>query len=283
VERRQATLAAPAEAEGRGLHTGKAVAVRILPAPAGHGRVFWRADLAAPVPVPARVAWVVDCTRATTLGREGQRVGTVEHLLAALAAARIDNARIEVDGPEIPALDGSAAGWVEALDAAGRKEQDARCRPVVVEAPVEVAAGSRRARLVPAPRTAWEVWVDFDHPLLADRRHAGVLTPAGFRRDLAWARSFAFRSEVDALRAAGLGLGGDLGNVVVLDGAGALNPGGLRHPDEPLRHKVLDLLGDLALLDAPLRGRAEVHLPGHAIHVALLGALLAGRSPEEGS
>ncbi len=282
MERRQATLAAPVGVEGRGLHTGRAVAVRLIPAPAGHGRVFLRADLPAPVPVPARVDAVVDSVRATTLGREGQRVATVEHLLAALAAERIDNARIEVDGPELPALDGSAATWLALIDAAGRREQDARCRPLVPEAPIEVADGPRRARLVPAPGTAWDVRVEYDHPLLRGRRHAGTLTPAAFRRDIAWARTFAFRAEVEALRAAGLGRGGDLDTVVVLDGEGVLNPGGLRHPDEPLRHKVLDLLGDLALLDAPLRARAEVHLPGHALHVALLRALLARLGGQEG-
>ncbi|MBN1336574.1 MAG: UDP-3-O-[3-hydroxymyristoyl] N-acetylglucosamine deacetylase [Deltaproteobacteria bacterium] len=281
MARYQATLAGIVGVEGRGLHSGRTVAVRLLPAPAGHGRVFRRVDLPEPVPIPARVSSVVDSRRATTLGVDGQRVSTVEHLLAALAAAHIDNVLVEVDGPEVPALDGSAALWLSALDAAGRSVQQARCCPVVVDAPVLVSQGSRRACLLPAPRMSWDVRVNFDHPLLHDRRHRGTLTPAGFRRHLAWARTFVFRSEVDALRAAGLGQGGDLDVVVVLDGDGVLNPGGLRHPDEPLRHKVVDLLGDLALLDAPLEARAEVYLPGHALHVALLHALLARRTRVE--
>ncbi len=271
------TLARPASFAGVGLHSGVEARLRVEPAPAGQGLVFVRADLPGAPRVPVAVEAVVDTRLATTLGRNGVRVGTVEHLLAALLGAGVDDATLVLHGPEVPALDGSAAGFARAFAEAGLLARDAPRPPLRLPAPIELREGARRARLLPADRLEIDVRIDFPAPVGA-QRCAFALEPGAFSRELAWARTFGFLRDVEALRRMGLAKGGSLDNAVVFTEDGPLNEGGLRAPDEPARHKALDLLGDLALLGRPLLARVEVERPGHGFTAALARAVLAARA-----
>ena len=277
--RPQASLARPVPLQGRGLHSGEQVRLLIEPAPAQHGLVFLRRDLPAPQPIPARADCVVDTRLATTLGRGDQRVATVEHLLAAMSAVELDNALVVVWGPELPAFDGSALPWVKALMSGGRVQQGAGRAPIAPVAPLELRRGSSWARVLPASRLSLRATIRFPHPQLLSRTldyHPG---PQAFQSQLAWARTFALEDQVVAMRSQGLARGGSLHNAVVLDGRGVLNPSGLRGTDEPLRHKLVDLRGDLSLLGAPLQARIEVQQPGHGFNLALVRAILRAQTP----
>ena len=271
---RQATIASPVEAAGTGLHSGRPARVVLRPAEVGHGLVFYRMDLPGQPPVPARFQNVVSTTLATTLGLDGATVATIEHLVAALSASRLDNVRIEVFGPELPIMDGSSQPWMALLAAAGHREQDAPAPQVIILRPVEVRRGDRIARLLPGEHLHIAATIDFDHPLIGRQSMETPLSNGEFGRELAWARTFGFAAQVEAMHGAGLGLGGSLENAVIYGEEGVLNPEGLRSPDEPVRHKLLDIVGDLGLLGARLRGRLEATRPGHAITLALLEALL---------
>jgi UDP-3-O-[3-hydroxymyristoyl] N-acetylglucosamine deacetylase len=272
--RTQATLAAALTVQGPGLHSGESTRLSLEPAPPGHGIVFLRADLEDPVPIPALLRWAVPSQLATDLEREGQRVRTVEHLLAALTALGFDNLLVRCWGPEVPVLDGSARPWVRLLLQARRRHQGEPSRGFALREPLEIMEGPRRARCVPAPGLFLDVAIDFPHPLLRQRRMAVELGSREFEREISWARTFALQDQAEAMRAAGLARGGTLDNAVVLGPAGVLNPGGLRGVDEPLRHKLLDLVGDLALLGGPLQARIRVEQPGHAFNRELVQALL---------
>lgn len=256
------TLASATVRRGVGLHGGAACAVRLAPAPEGHGRVF-RVDGR---DIPARSAHVVDTRGCTTLGRDGRRVRVVEHLLAALEAHGVDDVLLEVEGDEIPALDGSAAGWSAALHAAGLVACGTRPGREL-RAPVRVTRGESWATATPADRLTLSVSIDFPHPAIGRARWEGDAWAT-----LLDARTFGFLAEREALAAAGLARGADVGNTLVFDDAGPLH-GPLRGHDEPVRHKALDLLGDLALLGGPLRARVRVHKGGHALHRALVDAV----------
>ncbi len=211
---------------------------------------------------------------ATSVGRGEARVGTVEHLLAALYGLGIDNARIEIEGPELPVMDGSAAPFVYLLRSAGSFAQRAPRRLMRVRRPVEWREGEALARVEPARDLRISYAVDFDHPAIRRQElQLSSLAPADFERELAAARTFGFLRDVEALRAEGLARGSSLDNTVVLDAERVLNPDGLRWPDEFVRHKALDLLGDLALLGLRLAGHVQVERGGHAAHRGLLEAL----------
>ena len=271
---RQKTLAETVCCSGRGLHSGAQVRLTLQPAPAGSGVVFVRTDLGGRE-ILAQPSSVKSIYRATTLGRGGDRVSTVEHLLAALYALAVDNVRVELDGPEVPVLDGSAAPFVEILQSAGLTEQSApRARLRVLKA-FELVDGKCRIAIAPACDLEIRYAIDFEHPVIRRQElHLGPLTAACFEREIAWARTFGFLDEVAALREAGLALGGDLDNTVVLSDDRVITPDGTRSPDEFVRHKVLDLLGDLALLGARLEGAIEVERGGHSMHQRLVQALL---------
>lgn len=262
---------------GVGLHSGAPTRVELRPSAPGSGRRF---TFSGGGGLAARLEAVEDTQFATTLASPGpdgasQRVRTVEHLLAALVGQGLDDVEIAVEGGEIPALDGSAGPWVELLGEAGAAASAVPRQVMVVEAPVEVRLGGRWARLSPAPCLCLDLRVDYDHVAIGTQ-HIRVAFdgPEVFSREIAWARTFGFLRDVDALRAAGLARGASLENVVVYGSDGVLNPGGLRASDEPVRHKALDLLGDLALLGCPLRGQLETDLPGHTLSRALMEALL---------
>jgi len=271
----QATHARGVETHGVGLHTGALVNVRIVPAPAGAGVLFARTDLPGSPAVPAHCTWVADTRMATTLARGRARVSTGEHLLAALMAMGLDNARIEVDGPEIPILDGSALQWVELLEGAGRLDQEAKPLELIVKRRVEVINGDRQVRLVPSDHLEIDATIAFPHPAIGEQTLALVLDAQTFKDEVCWARTFGFLEHVELLRSRGLARGGDLDNALVYDRDGVINPGGARALDEPVRHKVLDLVGDVALLGGRLRGRLEALRPGHGMTLALMKALLA--------
>ena len=272
---RQRTIAEKISCTGIGLHSGAPVQLTLHPGRLGTGIVFVRSDGARTIEIPARADQVGSTRLATTLGANGAGVGTVEHVLAALYGLGIDNIRIELDGPEVPVMDGSAASFVFLIRAAGIFEQRGARRVLRVKRPLEVRDGERVARIEPARSFRITYQIDFQHPAIGRQSLSGFeLREGSFERELCRARTFGFLHEVQALWRAGLGRGGSLDNTIVLDQRRVLNPEGLRMPDEFVRHKALDLLGDFALLGMPLEGHVRVVRGGHALHQKLMRALL---------
>jgi UDP-3-O-[3-hydroxymyristoyl] N-acetylglucosamine deacetylase len=279
----QSTLKTSIDCVGIGLHSGRRVQMALRPAAANHGIVFRRTDLGRDI--PARFDLVADTRLATVLGDPADpsvRVGTVEHLMAALSGCGIDNVLIEVDGPEVPVLDGSAAHLVFLIDCAGIETQEAPRRTIEVRRPVRVSDRNAFAELRPARPSRdglhLAMSIVFSAPAIGRQELSVQLTPESFRRELSRARTFALAEDIDRLRAAGMAQGGSLDNAVVVDAARVLNPGGLRMEDEFVRHKLLDAVGDLALAGAPLRGSFAAHRSGHGLNNRLLRALLADAS-----
>jgi UDP-3-O-[3-hydroxymyristoyl] N-acetylglucosamine deacetylase len=272
----QRTIARPAACSGSGLHTGAAVRLRLLPAPEGAGIAFVRECGGRRVEIPARPECVASTTRATTLERGGVSVATVEHLLAACFGLGVDNLRAEVEGPELPAFDGSAAPFVELLLGAGLREQASPRRVLGLARALEVREGERWIRAEPSSDFSVDYTIDYAHPAVGRQRLViDGDDPERFARELAPARTFGFLAELPGLLAADLARGGSLASAIVFDGERVLNPEGLRFPDELVRHKVLDLLGDLALLGARPCARVRAERAGHGLHRALVAALRA--------
>ena len=271
----QNTLATPATFTGLGLHTGQPVRMTVRPAPADHGIWFRRTDLHGRPLIPAR--WdAVTPSRLCTLVEDGAAsVSTIEHVMAALAGSAVHNALIDIDGPEVPILDGSAAPFVAGFLKAGIEEQDAPVRAIRVLKPVEVREGAAVARLEPADMLEIDFRIDFAEAAIGAQSRRLNMANGAFVRELSDSRTFCRQSEVDAMRANGLALGGTLENAVVFDGDRVLSPGGLRHADEPVRHKMLDAVGDLALAGGPILGRYTGERAGHALTNRLLRALFA--------
>ncbi|MGH9390085.1 MAG: UDP-3-O-acyl-N-acetylglucosamine deacetylase [Vicinamibacteria bacterium] len=274
----QTTLASEVEIEGLGLHSGRPVRLRFRPAAADSGLVFVRTDANPSLRIQASVFYVVDTRRATALGRRGVRVCTVEHALSALYALEIDNAEIECDAEELPILDGSAAPYVSILRSAGTRELRRPRRFLTIRRPVEVRDGNRWARLLPSDELSVTYTLEYEHPLLRRQtcsfKFLPGLGPMEYEREIAPARTFGFLHEVEGLLARGLALGGSLANTVIIAERGVVNDDGLRFEDEFARHKVLDVIGDLALTGLPLRGRFEAERSGHTLHVRLIRELL---------
>lgn len=269
------TLARAVTVEGIGLHSGRPCRVTVHPTDRPTGLAFHHVP--SRVDIPARADLTGDLRLATTLVKDGVRLQTVEHLLSALSGLDIHHARIETDGEELPILDGSAAPWVEALDAAGFKSLRGPRRWIQVLRTVEVRDGSRWIRISPHAGLRIRYTIDFSHPAIGRQTREMTLTPDKFRREVGRARTFCLEQEVTQMRAMGLALGGSLDNALVFGPRGPLNEV-LRYEDEAVRHKILDLVGDLALLGAPVHGFVEVHAGGHALHIALAKALLADPS-----
>jgi UDP-3-O-[3-hydroxymyristoyl] N-acetylglucosamine deacetylase len=276
----QHTLKAPIGCVGIGLHSGQRIGLTLHPAEPGHGIVFRRTDLGRDI--PARFDRVVDTRLATVLADESwasARVSTVEHLMAALAGASVDNALIELDGPEVPVLDGSAAPFVFLLDCAGIVEQAAPRGNIQIRRPVRVSDGEAFAELRPGgPGLEMALSIDFAAPAIGRQALSLRLSSDTFRHELSRARTFTLMEEVQHLRAAGLAQGGSLDNAIVVDQARILNPAGLRMPDEFARHKLLDVVGDLALAGAPISGRFIAHRPSHTLNNRLLRTLFVDAS-----
>jgi len=278
---RQRSFKQRASLEGVGLHSGRKVRLTLAPAPADAGICFVRSDVSPPVEIPAAVEYVVDTRLNTSLGIGAVRIGTVEHVLAALVGCGIDNARIEVEGPEVPILDGSCAPFVQLIDEAGVRELRANRRFLLVREPVVVQEGDKRARLDPARRFSLSYTIDFAHPLISDQTLRLELTERAFHREIARARTFGFKRDVERMHRAGLALGGSLDNAVVVDDFHILNPDGLRYPDEFVRHKILDAIGDLALLGMPVIGHFAAVKSGHALNHQLVSKVLASKDSFE--
>lgn len=273
----QRTLKRPTSCEGVGLHSGAKVTLRLMPAPADHGIVFVRVDLPGKPIIPAKANCVVSTALATTLGKGSARVGTVEHLLSALAGLGIDNARLELDGPEVPIMDGSAAPFAFLIQAAGIEEQPAPKRFIRIRKRVDVAEGDKWARLDPFNGYKLSFSIVFDHPVIEKSNQSVTVDFAqtSYLKEIARARTFGFMQDVEQLREDGLALGGGLDNAVVLDEYRVLNSEGLRFGDEFIRHKVLDAIGDLYLLGNPLLGAFSAHKSGHALNNRLLRELIS--------
>jgi UDP-3-O-[3-hydroxymyristoyl] N-acetylglucosamine deacetylase len=269
---RQRSFRQRASLEGVGLHSGARVRLTLAPAPADSGIVFVRDG----VEIPALAEFVVDTTMNTSLGRGGIRIGTVEHLLAALAGCGIDNARVEVEGPEIPIMDGSSEPFVQLVRHAGIHELRQSRRFLLVRKAVTVTDGDKLARLSPARgKFSISYTIDFRHPLISDQSYRVEMNERAFQRDIARARTFGFKRDVERLHKMGLARGGSLDNAVVVDDFNILNPDGLRFPDEFVRHKILDALGDLSLIGMPILGQLTAVKSGHALNHQLVRRILA--------
>jgi UDP-3-O-[3-hydroxymyristoyl] N-acetylglucosamine deacetylase len=277
---KQTTLGAAVEASGIGLHTAVPVQLRLLPAPPDTGYVFIRTDLGG-FEIPASVEWVAHCSYATTLMRTGVMLSTVEHLLAALRGGGVDNVYIEVDNLEIPIMDGSAEAFTDMIERAGVIEQSLARKALMVQETVSIEQGDRRIQIEPADSYEIDCLIDFRHPLIGTQHFRVDVTNGNFGREIAAARTFGFTEEIEALRRANLIQGGSLDNAIVLTRDGMLNETSLRFADEFVRHKILDIIGDLALLGMPIMGRVTAHKSGHILHAALMTKLLRQRSAWE--
>jgi UDP-3-O-[3-hydroxymyristoyl] N-acetylglucosamine deacetylase len=251
----------------------------LYPAAANSGIVFVRTDLAHPVEIPAQAWSVASTAYATTLGCGDATIGTVEHLLAAIYSLGIDNVRIEVDGPEVPVMDGSSASFVFLIRAAGVYGQPSQRRRMRIRKPIEIRDGDRSIRIDPGRSLRVSYSVDYTHPAIGRQTLKGfTLSGRSFEREICRARTFGFLHEVEALWRNGLARGGNLDNTVVMDESRVLNRDGLRWADEFVRHKILDLIGDLALIGMPIEGHIVVERGGHALHQQLVTEIL--KTPE---
>lgn len=270
----QRTLERPVRVEGIGLHTGQPAVMTLKPASANSGIAFRRVDLPGTPVIPARPDFVTDTQFATTLGNDGASVKTVEHLMSAFAGLGLDNVQVDIAGPEVPILDGSAAPFVERIKDAGIRRQFAPKTFLKIRQPITVELGTRSLCIVPSQKLKVIYTMCFDHPILGEQTAAMEITREGYARDLAPSRTFGFVRDLDLLARLGLARGGSVENAVVVGEDGILN-GPLRFPDELVRHKILDLLGDLFLLGKPLVGTIIAHGAGHQLHVMMVRRIQA--------
>jgi UDP-3-O-[3-hydroxymyristoyl] N-acetylglucosamine deacetylase len=278
---KQTTIAATVEASGLGLHTAVPVRLRLRPAPPDAGYIFVRTDLD-DFEIPASVELIAHCSYATTLMRTGVMLSTVEHLLSALRGLGVDNVYAEVDNLELPIMDGSADDFAAMILRAGITEQPAARRALRVRRAVAVEQGNRRVSVEPHEGFEIDCTIDFKHPLIGvQHMRFDALDPESFLREISPARTFGFTEEIEALRRANLIRGGSLDNAIVLTPDGMLNETPLRRADEFVRHKILDIIGDLALLGMPLVGLVRAERSGHLLHAALMSKLLRDESAWE--
>ena len=269
----QTTIRKRVKISGVGLHTGVEVNLELRPAPENTGYIFVRTDLDN-FELPASVEYVSHCSYATTLMRRGVVLSTCEHLLSALRGSSIDNVFIDLDNIEIPILDGSSEDWVELIGNAGVKELNAPRRVLRVLERVEVNEDGRRMSIEPSTRFEIECIIDFPHPFIQRQAFHFIMENGSFGKQIASARTFGFTHEIEMLRKANLALGGSLDNAIVLTAEGMLNETPLRFDDEFVRHKILDIIGDVALLGMPVQAKITAEKSGHAVHAALMSKLL---------
>lgn len=272
---KQKTTAEAVTISGIGVHSGKPVTLCIKPAPANSGIRFVRTDLPGMPGIETRPEAVHSAAQATVLGGEGFTIATTEHCLAALAGFEIDNAVVEVDGGELPIGDGSAQPYIDALEKAGSEEQDAAREFIVITERIFYGDGDTFAALTPYDGLRISCSIAFSHRRIGDQSLTLDVNPTTFRREIGPARTFGFLKDRERAKALGIGLGASLDNTVVLDDAGVLNVGGLRFPDEFVRHKMLDAMGDLAVLGRPVRGHLEARRSGHELMQGLVKKIAA--------
>lgn len=280
---KQRTIAAPVKTVGIGLHTGRKVSLRLIPAPADTGIIFRRIDLSEPKDIKADAHAVTDTRLATVLQNGDTRVSTVEHLLSGCAGLGIDNLIIELDCEEIPIMDGSAASFLFLIESAGLEVQDSPRKFIVIKKPIEVRDSIKLARLEPFNGFKLDFTIDFKHPAVdkTGQRHVIDFADSAYAREIGRARTFGFAHEVEALREMGLARGGSLDNAIVLDEHRILNNEELRYDDEFVRHKILDAIGDLYLAGHPIVGAYIAEKSGHAMNNALLRSMFADPSSFE--
>ena len=269
----QTTISREISTAGVGLHTGVEVNLKLRPAPENTGYVFVRTDLDN-FEIPASAEYISHCSYATTLMRRGVVLSTCEHLLSALRGSGVDNCFIELDNIEIPIMDGSSEDFLELIKSAGVSEQDAPRRHFRVLKKVSLDHDGRRMSIEPSDKYEIECIIDFAHPFINKQSLHFVFENGSFGREIASARTFGFTAEIEMLRKANLALGGSLDNAIVLTPDGMLNQTPLRFDDEFVRHKILDIIGDFALLGMPVLGRITAEKSGHAVHAALMSKLL---------
>lgn len=278
---RQTTLARPATLTGVGVHSGKPATIVVHPAESDRGIVFVRTDVSDEVEIPALWSAVTATELCTIVGVGDLTVATVEHLMAAIRAVGLDNAVVEIDGPEMPILDGCSAAFIAAFDEAGLVAQKAVRRAIRVLRPVRIENGDAWAELVPFDGQRFDVTIDFRTPLIGRQSYVLDLAPGTFRREIARARTFGFMKDVERLWAMGFALGSSLDNSVAIGDDRILNPEGLRWVDEFVRHKTLDAVGDLALAGRPIIGAYRSYKGGHKMNWLMLKALFADESAYE--
>jgi UDP-3-O-[3-hydroxymyristoyl] N-acetylglucosamine deacetylase len=290
VDFRQRTLRDEVSCTGIGLHSGQRIQLTIKPSPPDTGITFFRKDVPGRPAIKAQSENVIDTNLSTTIGVNGYRVSTIEHLMAAFFGLGIDNARVELDGPEVPIMDGSCAPFVFLLKSVGIKEQRNPKRFLVVKKGFEVSEGGRSVSLRPSTELKISYTIDFHHPLLRDQSYELCFSGKDFVNEISRARTFGFLKDIQTLWENGLALGGSLDNAIVIDDFRILNDDGLRYKDEFVRHKILDFIGDLAILGCPVIGHFVVEKSGHSLNQMMLKQLVdnqklwesvAFRNPQE--
>ena len=270
---KQTTIASAVKTKGVGLHTGVEVNLKLRPAPENTGYIFVRTDLDN-FEIPASVEYISHCSYATTLMRRGVVLSTCEHLLSALRGSGVDNCFIDLDSIELPILDGSSEDWVELIENAGVKQLKSPKRTLKILKKVKFEEDGRRMSIEPSDRFEIECVIDFSHPMVERQTFHFVMDNGSYGEQIASARTFGFTHEIEMLRKANLAQGGSLENAIVLTEDGMLNEEPLRYRDEFVRHKILDIIGDLALLGMPVHGKIKAERSGHAVHAALMSKLL---------
>jgi len=269
----QTTISQTVSVSGTGLHTGAPVNLGLKPAPENTGYIFVRTDLDN-FEIPASVEYISHCSYATTLLRKGVVLSTCEHMLSALRGSGVDNCFIEIDNIELPIMDGSSEDFIELIERAGVVEQGAPRRYFRVLEQVKIKEGDRKMSIEPSEKFEIECVIDFNHPFINRQGLHYIAENGSFRREIASARTFGFTQEIEILRKANLALGGSLDNAIVLTPDGMLNETPLRFDDEFVRHKILDIIGDLALLGMPIQGKVTAEKSGHSVHAQLMSKLL---------
>lgn len=273
----ETTIQRPVEASGVGLHHGVPVKIRLLPAPPGTGIVFRRVDLDG-FEIPASWKYVQRVSYATSLMRQGVLISTTEHLLSVFYSMGIGNVYIEIDNLEVPILDGSGQPFVELIRQAGIRTSRRKIRYLRILRTVELEGNGKRIRIEPAGGFFLSCDIFFPHPLVGPQRLEMEVSADNYAREIAPARTFGFAQELDQMRNMGLIRGATLDSAICFEPDRVMNPGGLRFPDEPCRHKALDLIGDLALIGRPLLGHVTAERAGHAMHVALVAKIMSDAS-----
>lgn len=276
---KQRTIKNKVELTGIGLHKGVPVKLELEPLEANSGIVFYRSDLG--VSIPLKPESIIDTTMATVIGKGEAKISTIEHLMSAIYTYGIDNLKINVDNEEIPIMDGSSIAWCMLLDEAGIREFGEARELVMIKKPLEVRDGDKFVRLEPSEKTIFDFAIDFKHPAIGKQQYKFAFSRKNYREEIARARTFGFLQEVNYLRSIGLGKGGNLNNCIVLDESGIMNKDGLRYSEEFVRHKILDAIGDMAILGIPLLGSYVSFAGSHKLNSMLTQKLLSDESAYE--
>lgn len=276
---KQKTIKNKVEIVGVGLHKGVPVRMELEPLDSNSGVVFYRSDLG--VSIDLKPENVIDTTMATVLGKGEARISTIEHLLSAIHAYGIDNVRICLDNEEVPIMDGSSIGYCMLIEEAGIISQNASKKAIAIKKPIEIQDDKKFVRVEPSERTIFDFSIDFSHPAIRQQHYKFTFSTKAYKQEIARARTFGFLHEVNYLRSIGLAKGGDLSNCIVLDESGILNKDGLRYKEEFVRHKILDAIGDMALLGMPLLGTYVSYAGSHKLNHLLTKQLLSDEKAYE--